>query len=98
MEPLRDFVPQDARLSVARPVHSNIVSRREVVKVTHVAAFGSLGVTQPTFVDAQPLQFSDQAAREQALERARTELAAVAARWAAAESSQDQQEEAAASA
>ncbi|MCX4172563.1 MULTISPECIES: FMN-dependent NADH-azoreductase [Paraburkholderia] len=46
------------------------------------AAFGFLGVADPTFVDAQPLQFSDQAARIEALERARTELAAVAAHWA----------------
>ena len=46
------------------------------------AAFGFLGVANPTFVDAQPLQFSDQASRTAALERARTELAAVAANWA----------------
>lgn len=46
------------------------------------AAFGFLGVANPTFVDAQPLQFSDQASRIAALERARTELAAVAANWA----------------
>ena len=46
------------------------------------AAFGFLGVADPTFVDAQPLQFSDQASRIEALERARTELAAVAAHWA----------------
>ncbi|NMM00163.1 NAD(P)H dehydrogenase [Paraburkholderia sp. RP-4-7] len=46
------------------------------------AAFGFLGVADPSFVDAQPLQFSDQAARIEALERARTELAALAAHWA----------------
>lgn len=46
------------------------------------AAFGFLGVANPTFVDAQPLQFSDQASRIAALERARTELSAVAANWA----------------
>jgi FMN-dependent NADH-azoreductase len=46
------------------------------------AAFGFLGVADPTFVDAQPLQFSDQVSRIEALERARTELAAVAANWA----------------
>lgn len=46
------------------------------------AAFGFLGVAEPSFVDAQPLQFSDQAARIEALERARTELAAMAANWA----------------
>ncbi|AXL53848.1 NAD(P)H dehydrogenase [Paraburkholderia caffeinilytica] len=46
------------------------------------AAFGFLGVAEPSFVDAQPLQFSDQAARIEALDRARTELAAMAASWA----------------
>jgi len=46
------------------------------------AAFGFLGVTDPTFVDAQPLQFSNQEERAQALERARAELSAVAAAWA----------------
>ncbi|MGF6772224.1 FMN-dependent NADH-azoreductase [Paraburkholderia sp. GAS199] len=46
------------------------------------AAFGFIGVNAPVFVDAQPLQFSDQAARTEALERARAELTAVAADWA----------------
>ncbi|HEX3635417.1 MAG TPA: NAD(P)H-dependent oxidoreductase [Paraburkholderia sp.] len=46
------------------------------------AAFGFLGVADPSFVDAQPLQFSDQAARLDALERARAELDAMAANWA----------------
>jgi FMN-dependent NADH-azoreductase len=46
------------------------------------AAFGFLGVADPTFVDAQPLQFANPAARADALERARAELAAVAANWA----------------
>jgi FMN-dependent NADH-azoreductase len=46
------------------------------------AAFGFLGVAEPTFVDAQPLQFADPEARAEALERARTELAAVATSWA----------------
>ncbi|MFL9864894.1 NAD(P)H-dependent oxidoreductase [Paraburkholderia fungorum] len=45
------------------------------------AAFGFLGVADPSFVDAQPLQFADPAARLEALERARVELAAVAANW-----------------
>jgi FMN-dependent NADH-azoreductase len=49
------------------------------------AAFGFLGVADPTFVDAQPLQFSNQEARAEALERARDELSLVAARWAQAE-------------
>lgn len=46
------------------------------------AAFGFLGVAEPTFVDAQPLQFSNQEARAEALERARAELSTVAAAWA----------------
>ena len=45
-------------------------------------AFGFLGVADPSFVDAQPLQFADQPARTEALERARSELATVAANWA----------------
>ncbi|CAE6713370.1 FMN-dependent NADH-azoreductase [Paraburkholderia domus] len=52
------------------------------------AAFGFLGVADPAFVDAQPLQFSDEAARLEALERARTELIAVAANWAGSAKSQ----------
>lgn len=50
------------------------------------AAFGFIGVANPTFVDAQPLQFSDQQARAEALERAHRELDAVAAQWANAQS------------
>lgn len=46
------------------------------------AAFGFIGVSQPEFVDAQPLQFSDEASRTAALERARQELDAAAAAWA----------------
>lgn len=46
------------------------------------AAFGFLGVAAPTFVDAQPLQFANPEACAEALERARAELAAVAANWA----------------
>lgn len=46
------------------------------------AAFGFIGVANPTFVDAQPLQFADQPARAEALERAHRELDAVAAQWA----------------
>ncbi|MFL9900715.1 NAD(P)H-dependent oxidoreductase [Paraburkholderia fungorum] len=46
------------------------------------AAFGFLGVAEPCFVDAQPLQFSDHAARLDALERAHAELDAMAANWA----------------
>jgi FMN-dependent NADH-azoreductase len=47
------------------------------------AAFGFLGVKDMTFVDAQPMQFADQDAREAAIVRARQELADVAAQWAA---------------
>jgi FMN-dependent NADH-azoreductase len=46
------------------------------------AAFGFVGVQNPQFVDAQPLQFSDQEARAEGLKRAGAELAAVAAEWA----------------
>lgn len=49
------------------------------------AAFGFIGVTSPWFVDAQPLQFADQDARNAALERARAELDAVALEWTAKE-------------
>jgi FMN-dependent NADH-azoreductase len=47
------------------------------------AAFSFIGAVDQRFVDAQPLQFSDQASRAAALERANAELAAVAAEWAA---------------
>jgi FMN-dependent NADH-azoreductase len=60
------------------------------------AAFGFLGVADPTFVDAQPLQFSNQEARAEALERARDELSSVAARWVEAELSSQTHEEIAA--
>ncbi len=46
------------------------------------AAFGFIGVSSPWFVDAQPLQFADQEAREAALARARAELDEVAVEWA----------------
>lgn len=58
------------------------------------AAFGFLGVADPTFVDAQPLQFSNQEARAEALERARAELSTVAAAWAKWATSVDMQREA----
>ena len=47
------------------------------------AAFKFVGVDDPRFVDAQPLQFSDQDARIAALVRAKEELGDVAAEWAA---------------
>lgn len=47
------------------------------------AAFGFIGVTEPTFVDAQPLQFADEEARTAALARARADLDEVAASWTA---------------
>ena len=43
--------------------------------------FAFLGVDNPYFVDAQPLQFSDQLAREEALKRAYSELDSVAQGW-----------------
>ena len=48
------------------------------------AAFGFIGVADPQFVNAQPLQFADQQARNAALQRARSELLAVAENWAKA--------------
>jgi FMN-dependent NADH-azoreductase len=45
------------------------------------AAFGFIGVAKPWFVDAQPLQFADQDARNAAMARARAELDAVALQW-----------------
>jgi FMN-dependent NADH-azoreductase len=47
------------------------------------SAFGFIGVAEPQFVDAQPLQFSDQEGRAQALVRAHAELEATAKEWAA---------------
>lgn len=46
------------------------------------AAFGFIGVTNPCFVDAQPVQFADPEARAAALKKARTELVAFADEWA----------------
>ncbi|WP_447757576.1 FMN-dependent NADH-azoreductase [Sphingopyxis fribergensis] len=45
------------------------------------AAFGFIGVADPQFVDAQPLQFARAIEREMALKRAERELVAVAERW-----------------
>lgn len=45
------------------------------------APFAFLGVENPYFVDAQPLQFSDQAGRDEALKRAYRELDNVAKEW-----------------
>jgi FMN-dependent NADH-azoreductase len=47
------------------------------------AAFRFMGVADPRFVDAQPLQFAEQKARAAALARAKEELGGVAAEWAA---------------
>ncbi len=46
------------------------------------AAFSFVGVSDARFVDAQPLQFSDQESRAAALERAKAELATLASEWA----------------
>ncbi len=46
------------------------------------AAFGFIGVREPLFVDAQPVQFADPDARAEALDRARAELVSVARLWA----------------
>jgi FMN-dependent NADH-azoreductase len=47
------------------------------------AAFAFIGVDKPLFVDAQPLQFANPEAREEALARARLELQDIARQWAA---------------
>lgn len=46
------------------------------------AAFGFIGVADPQFVDAQPLQFARPIEREMALKRAERDLIAVADQWA----------------
>ncbi|HZU63631.1 MAG TPA: NAD(P)H-dependent oxidoreductase [Novosphingobium sp.] len=46
------------------------------------AAFGFIGVADPLFVDAQPVQFADPEARLAALDRARAQLSAIAGQWA----------------
>jgi FMN-dependent NADH-azoreductase len=48
------------------------------------AAFGFIGVEDPVFVDAQPVQFASDEAIQEALSRARDELDAVADQWASA--------------
>ena len=45
------------------------------------APFAFLGVENPDFVDAQPLQFSDQSGRDEALKRAFGDLDSVAKAW-----------------
>lgn len=45
------------------------------------AAFGFIGVANPAFVDAQPLQFARETERADALTRAKEELAALAEYW-----------------
>lgn len=47
------------------------------------AAFGFIGVQDLAFVNAQPTQFAAKEEREEALERARIQLAEVAKKWAA---------------
>ncbi|MBZ9780972.1 NAD(P)H-dependent oxidoreductase [Pseudomonas sp. REP124] len=47
------------------------------------AAFGFIGVRDPSFVNAQPTQFAAAEARDAALARARIELLEVARKWAA---------------
>jgi FMN-dependent NADH-azoreductase len=63
----------------------NVFSSMDGLTPALKAGFGFIGIDEPTFVDAQPLQFSDAPAREAALIRAKAELDAVAAQWAADE-------------
>ena len=48
------------------------------------AAFGFIGVADPRFVDAQPMQFADAEARAEGLARARADIADLAGEWLAA--------------
>lgn len=45
------------------------------------AAFGFIGVDDPVFVDAQPMQFAHEVERAAAMRRARAELSALAEAW-----------------
>lgn len=45
------------------------------------AAFGFIGVADPVFVDAQPMQFAHEVERAAAMRRARMELSALAKAW-----------------
>jgi FMN-dependent NADH-azoreductase len=49
------------------------------------AAFGFIGVADPAFVDAQPMQFANEVERAAAMRRAKTELSALAEAWEASE-------------
>ena len=49
------------------------------------AASGFLGVNNPQFVDAQPMQFAAADARAEALVRARREITMLASEWIAAD-------------
>jgi FMN-dependent NADH-azoreductase len=54
------------------------------------AAFGFIGVSEPTFVDAQPVQFAQPEQCAEAMERARGELEVLASRWADDHASYDE--------
>jgi FMN-dependent NADH-azoreductase len=45
------------------------------------ASFGFMGVGDPIFVDAQPVQFADPDVRAEAINRARDDLSVLASRW-----------------
>jgi FMN-dependent NADH-azoreductase len=45
------------------------------------AAFGFMGVDEPTFVDAQPVQFAQPEECAEAMDRARRQLARLAGQW-----------------
>ena len=72
----------------------NVFSSMDALTPALKAAFAFIGVDAPEFVDAQPLQFSDQAARAEALKRAQADLSGVAAEWAAWERSRAGNEQA----
>lgn len=49
------------------------------------AAFGFIGVSDPVFVDAQPMQFAHEVERAAAMRRARMELSTLAEAWGSIE-------------
>ena len=65
-----------ADLGVGSPYHG-----MDALNPALKAAFGFLGVDNPWFVDAEPMQFAMAEERERGIERARRDLTAVADEW-----------------
>ncbi|MDI2091175.1 FMN-dependent NADH-azoreductase [Commensalibacter oyaizuii] len=62
-------------------LRSGVFEHMDAMTPVLKASFGFLGVNNPEFVNAQPLQFSDQESRQQALARAKEDLTTVAKQW-----------------